>query len=796
MIRNYLTSTTRYVAKNKLFSLSNVLGLAIGMTACLLIAQYVLHEFSYDSFHVKKERIYRLQLDRYDKGQLSTRWAAGAAGIGPSVKDNFPEIESFVRLTKSNALLANGDKFFKEDGVYYSSEDFFKIFSIKLISGTDSSVLREPNKMVVSRSLAKKYFGDENPVGKTLKNNGRTEYEITGVFEDLPANTHMKIDALFSFATYIKLVNDPVTSWNWDGFMTYILLKEGVNAQALETKLASFVDKQNNAEGHSMVFHLQPLTDIHLDSDYYGEFKNNGDRQATSFLAVVAVLILIIAWINYINLSTAKSIERAKEVGVRKVMGGFRKQLVQQFLMESLVINSAAIAIALTISVLVMPWFSEITERELSYALFKQPLFWLVMVGLILMGSLLAGLYPAFVLSAFKPVEVLKGKFRNSSRGVVFRKGMVIAQFIASITLVVGTFTVYTQLTFMRNQELGVDLDQTLVLNAPNITDSTYARKFEAFKNTIVQYPEVKFLSVSSAVPGSQPYWNAGGIRRLSQTEDEAKQYRVISMDADYVQLFGLETLAGRAFSNESQGEEDNIMLNESAFAQMGFSNLQEAIGEQINFWGDTFRIIGVVKNFHQESLKKSFDPLIFRYSANDGDFFSIKFNTSEVKQSIAKFEDHWKAFFGGNPFIYFFLDEHYDKQYKADQRFGQVFGIFSGIAIFIACLGLFALSSLTAIQRTKEIGVRKVLGASVPSILTLIGKDYLLLLIAAILVSTPIAWWLMDNWLNNFAYRTELAWWIFAVPTILVIVIALTTVSIHTWRAANINPGQTLKYE
>jgi len=800
MFSNYLTSLWRYISKNKAFTFINVAGLAIGMLACVLIAQFVLHELSYDTFLDKKDRIFRLQLDRFDKGELSTRWASGAAGIGPDLKANFPEVERYVRLARMTATLDNGDIYFKEDNLCFASEDFFRVFSIKLIAGIDSIVLKEPFKMVISQSLAKKYFGNENPVGKFLKSNGRADFEITGVFEDLPANSHMQIDVLGSISSLMKLWDTQLDSWQWDGFMTYVLLNPGTNYREFENKLPAFVEKKAGEEmkknNAGMVFHLQPISSIHLDSDFIMEFKPNGSRQSVYFLTLVALLIMLIAWINYINLSTAKSIERAREVGVRKVLGGLRSQLIQQFLTESLFLNVSAVLLAVVSAFMLTSWFSELTGRELGYELFKQAMFWAVLAALILSGAFLSGLYPAFVLSSFRPVEVLKGKFKNSNSGVWLRKGMVVLQFIASITLMVGTFTVYRQISFMRNQELGVNIEQAVVINSPMVTDSTYKHKFQAFKQRIAQYPEVVSVSASSAVPGAPPDWNAGGIRRLSQREDEQNQYRIIMMDGEFIKGFGLQMVTGREFSDEVANEHENVLLNESAARLMGFAKPEDAINDQIFFWGDTFKIVGVIKNYHQESLKKAFDALIFRYNEAPGGFYSVKFNTQNVKESLSQFELVWKEIFPGNPFHYFFLDDHYNQQYKADQQFGDIFGIFSGLAIFIACLGLFGLSSLTALQRTKEIGIRKVLGASVFGILRLISRDFILLIGAAILLSIPISVWAMNAWLQDFATRIPLAWWLFAIPGISVVIIALLTVSIHTMKAAMTNPVKSLKYE
>lgn len=800
MIKNYLTAVLRYVSRNKGFTIINILGLAIGMMACMLITQYVLHEFSYDDFHERKSRIFRMQQDRYENGVLATRWAAGCAGIGPDMKANFPEVERFVRLHGTNALLSTGDIFFKEENVYHASEDFFKIFSIKLVAGEDSSVLKDPFKIVLSQALAKKYFGTEDPIGKILKNNGKEEYQVTGVFEDLPANTHMRINALMSFATLTKLHNDPILTWSWDGFFTYVLLDEHADVEAVEAKIPALAEKQAGEEmkrfNAGIKFQMQPITDIHLDSNFMMEFKANGNRESTYFLSIVAVLILMIAWINYINLSTAKSIDRAREVGVRKVMGGFRSQLIQQFLFESVLLNMVAVIISIAFVILLTPFFSDLTGRQLGYLLFKQNMFWIWMGVLIIGGALLAGIYPAFVLSGYRPVEVLKGRFKNTNSGVRFRKGMVVVQFICSITLIVGTFTVYRQIRFMQDQALGVNIDQTLILRSPNIIDSTYEQKFQVFKQQIEQYPEVVAVTASTEVPGRQPGWNAGGIRRLSQLETEAKQYRVIMMDHDFIPMYGLSVVAGREFSGETVNENENVLLNESGLRLMGFKKPEEALNDQIFFWGDTFRIVGVIKDYHQESLKKAYEPLIFRYNASPGGLYSIKFNTTHVKESLTRFEETWKSMFPGNPFIHFFLDDHYEQQYQADQQFGKVFGIFSSLAIFIACLGLFGLSSLTAIQRTKEIGVRKVLGASVPSILVLVSKDYILLMLAAITLSVPLAWWIMNEWLSDFAYRISLAWWIFALPSFAVVIIALLTVGLHTLNAARTNPVRALRYE
>ena len=805
MFQNYITSLLRYISRNRTFTTLNILGLVIGMTAFMLIVQYALHELTYDMFWPNTDRVYRVQLDRYDKGELATRWASGCLGVGPDMKAAFPEVNSYVRMTQCNALLSYGDTYFKEEGIYYASKDFFKVFGYSLISGIDSTALDGPNKMVLSRSLARKYFGEVDPVGKTMRNNGDTEYLITGVYDDLPENTHMMLNAMLSFATYARFVGkkdeSELTEWQWDGFLTYIRLNKNADLGQLESKMPALTEEKIGEDlknfNAGMVFHFMPVRDIHLDSDFIGEFKANGNRETTYFLLAVALLIILIAWINYINLSTAKSIDRAREVGVRKVMGGYRLQLVQQFLAESAVLNTFAVCLSIAAVLLLTPAFNVLAGREIGYELFLQPAFWAFLVGLVLFGTLLSGLYPAFVLAAFRPVEVLKGKFRNSGKGSILRKALVVSQFVASITLIAGTFTVYLQISYMRNQKLGIAIDQTMIVRSPNIvTDSLYRQKYTALKNTLLQYPEVLAVSASSSIPGGSPEWNAGGIRRLSQREEEQKQYRVIMMDHGFIPAYGLELVAGRPFSGDVAKEHTNVLINESASRAMGFNAATEAIDDHIYFWGDTFRIVGVLKNYRQESLKKDFEPLIFRYNESPQGFYSVKFNTANVKESLVRFESDWKEIFPGNPFDFFFLDDHYNQQYSQDQQFGKVFALFSGLAIFIACLGLFGLSSLTATQRIKEIGVRKVLGASVGRILALVGKDYMILLLVSIVVAIPLIEWIMSSWLEAFVNRISLGLAVFAVPSLLVILLALMTVSFHTIRAARTNPAQSLRYE
>lgn len=801
MLKNYLVIAWRNIRKNKVFSLINILGLSTGIAACLLIAQYVMHELSYDNYHSKKDRIFRMQQDRYDKGVLSTQWAYGCSAIGQALKENFPEVEEYVRMRPGQEVLSYGDVFFKEEKAYYASEAFFKVFSIPLIKGDPETVLERPQTLVLSQSAARRYFGDEDPVGKTLKMNGQADFEVTGVFEDVPNNSHMKPQVLYSFETVVKWWGEEVrTAWQWDGFWNYILLREGTDPVAFEAKIPALVERlageglrQFNA---GVEFHLQRIDDIHLDSHYMGEFEANGSRSSTYFLGVIAIFVILIAWINYVNLSTARSLERAREVGLRKVMGGHRTQLIRQFLMESSFLNVLAFVFAITIVLVALPSFNDLAGRNIGFTLLRSTQFWFVLALVLIMGIVLSGLYPAFILSSYRPAEVLKGKFRNSWRGLYLRKGLVVFQFVATVVLLVGTFTVYQQVTFMRQQDLGVNIDQTLILRAPATVDSTYAQKFEVFRNTVSAYPEVSVVTASTAIPGEQPEWNAGGIRLISESEQDSKQYRIIGTDYNFVETYGLKIAAGRAFSPDYPNEWSSVMMNEAAVRLMGFENIEDALQKEIFFWGDTFRIVGVLKDYHQESLKKAHDQLIFRFIPDARNYYSLKVSSADMQQTIDRVKASWFSTFPGNPFTYFFLDEHYNNQYRADQQFGNITALFSLLAIFIACLGLFGLSSLTAVQRTKEIGVRKVMGASVPGILVLVGRNFIVLVAVSILIATPIAWYVMNNWLQGFANRITMAWWIFALPGLVVTLVAILTISYHTLQAARANPAQSLRYE
>jgi putative ABC transport system permease protein len=807
MIRNYFKIAWRNIKRHKAYSAINILGLAIGIAACLLILQYVSFELSYENFQVNKDRIYRVEQDRYDNGKLSTQWAAGAFAVGNSFNAAIPEIEDYTKVIESGRVTTDvKNQPLKIEKVYFTGNSFFNVFTYPLIAGDKNNTLKEPFTAALSESTAKKVFGTADVVGKTLRLNGRDNYTVNAVYKDAPVNTQLKPDLLLSYATFQKWNTDsagngPETAWEWDGCLTYLLLHKGSDPAVVEKKFIPVVKKYTDADmkkyNAAVIYHLQPLTDIHLYSHYMMEPGENGDGKTVYLLLAIAFFIVVIAWVNYINLATARAITRAGEVGVRKAVGSQRSQLIVQFLSESAVLNGFALILALAIVLIAIPGFNKISGQQLSFSLFSRSNFWIGLIGLFLIGVFFSGLYPAFVLSGFKPVEVLKGKMGTTKQSSLLRKSLVVFQFAASLFLLMGTVTVYQQIQYMRKQALGMNIDQTLIVPPPIVgIDSTFLQKVTAFKQELQQKASITNITVSTSIPGEPVGWNAGGIKLIGQDDSKQKQYRVIGVDYDYVKTYGLKMIAGRPFDKSYGSDKHSVIFNRKGIEQLGFNKPEDALGKKIDFWGDQYIIEGVTENFHQQSLREAYEPLILRLIPDVNGSISIKTSAANAAQTISSVKTEWDKFFPGNTLEYFFLDEHFDEQYKADKRFGQVFGLFTSLAILVACLGLFGLASFTTLQRTKEIGIRKVLGASVGSILNLLYREFALLLLIAFVIATPLAWLTTSNWLQNYAFRINLQWTYFVLPFVIIIAIAFVTVSFQSIRAAIANPVKSLRTE
>lgn len=668
MFNHFLKVLFRNTTKNKVYSALHVAGLTLGMTAFTLISLYVWNERSYDDFHSKKTQIFRVRQDRYTGGELTRQWTAGAWSIGIDLKNNFPEVVRFVNVNKNglqSAVLANGETFFKEERLFYTSEDFFKIFSYPLIKGVDSLVLRKPFTMVVSQSLAKRYFGDDDPIGKSLKCNGNVEYEITGLFKNVPENTHLKFDALFSFESLLKIIGpeetqDLMTNWGWSGNYCYIELSPSASVKALESKISALVEKKMGKQlrewGEGMAFVMQPVSCIHLDSHFKDEMEPNGDRQSTNFLALIAIFILGMAWVNYINLSTARSMERTKEVGVRKILGSGYGQLIRQFLFEAFSFKLLALMLAALLVAILLPTFSTFLNKQMDLSMFSSLETWLYIVGLFLMGVFISGIYPAIVMSGFRPVQVLKGRFQSSVTGHYLRKALVSFQFISSVVLMVGTFVVYQQINFMRTSSLGIDKEQMLIVQGPAIKDSTYYKRFDFFRQSLLSYPEIQKVTVSTDVPGQSVKASSGSVRLVGQDLKSGNSYRAIMADEDFTETYGMQVIAGRTFSREFNDHWNAALVNETAMRLFGFSNPEKLIGQKAFLWDDTVQIVGVLKDYHQESLKSKVDQLIFVCDKEISNYYTVKIKTSKPLSSILRnIEEKYKGTFPENPFQYFF---------------------------------------------------------------------------------------------------------------------------------------------
>ena len=803
MFKNYLKTAYRNLYKTKVFSFINILGLALGMAICLLILHYVNFEKSYDRFHPDHERIYRLRYERTDEQGQSVRFASCCPPAAPRIRENYPEVEKIGRLFRYRASVSHGDIRFFEEKMYFAEPEIFEILKFQFIESDPVKSLQDPGNAFLSVTSAKKYFGAENPIGKIMSVDKKEDYQIVGLFEDIPKNSHLKFDILLPFTKLESLFGPDYTeAWGHTGSFTYLRVKPGTDSRTFETKLLDLVEAECPwLKEYNMTMHLpmQPLTDIHLTSHFMQEYEANGDRESVHFLMIVAICIIVMAWVNYMNLSTARALSRAKEVRLRKVVGANRRQLMIQFFMETAFLNTVALFIALGLVALSMPFFSDLTRVPGSFHIWSQAWFYPIVLVMFAAGILFSGFYPVLAMSSFEPMHVLKGKLENAPGKMNLRKGLVIFQFVVALILMTGTATVYRQVSFMRNKDLGFSKDQVLVVKAPRVRDDAYAEKVTSFKETLLANLSIEKISHVTEVPGRQLYWDAGGIHRAGTNISESKNYQIMGVDYDFADVFDLEFIRGRNFSKEFSTDSEALILNETAIRWMGFENADSAMGQQVDYWGNIFTIIGILKDYHQQSPKEAFEPTIFRFMPTGRDvrgLFAIRLNTQNIREIVQLIRKQYDVFFPDNPFDYFFLDEYYNQQYHSDELFGKVFSLFSLLALCITALGIFGLSSYSAIQRTREIGIRKAVGASVTRIVVLLTKGYLLLLCTSFLISLPILFFGLQNWLNQFAFRMSLSAWLFIVPLIITLIITLMTVSYQTIKAATANPVDSLKYE
>ncbi len=809
MIHNYFSITFRTIRRNQMYSALNIVGLALGMAAFLFIVQYVAYEKSYDKFHVNYRDLYRINYSyTYFKNGITTNCATAPPRIAPFMKEMMPEVKAFARTRPFPGLVVSYNNIkFRQDKVLMVDPDFLKIFTFPLISGNPESALKEIRTLVISESAAKKYFGDQPALGKIIGIDGKEHFRITGVAKDAPENSHLKFDFLISYET-IKWWSEgeAETSWWADDYYQYVLLDPATDISKFDQRFEKVFERErgkiNREENSKQEFHLQPITDVHLYSklNKEPEPEQQGDSDAVFFLTIVAFFILLIAWINYINLFTARAMERAKEVGVRKTIGALRSQLIGQFMVESFVMNSLAIIMAIAFVSIALPYFNLLTNSKLTLDFLREMDFWQKLIVFLFGGSLIAGLYPAFVLSSFRPAAVLKGKLSASRSGITLRRSLVVFQFAASVTLIAGTLVVYKQLDHMKTTELGFTMTEVMVIRGPGVTDDELNPEYKihtaTFINELLKHPEIKLVTGGSTIPGKE-ILNGVAIKKQ---EDPVSMFKFVQsawIGYDYFSTLGIKMLAGRSFSPEMTGDTLSLVLNASAVKALGFSSAEEAINRKISVGTEqVWTLIGVVDDFNQMSVHDDVKPMFFDLYTVYEPLYIVRFEKGNHPSLIGKIKKEYEKFFPRDPFDYFFLDEFFNRQYHKEQRFSSVFTLFASFAIAVSCLGLFGLSSFTILQRTKEIGIRKILGADLINITYLLSKEFILLVGLANVIAWPLIYFIMNDWLSNFASRISVSPAVFIVPGFLVVFIAILTVSYKTIVTAKADPVKALRYE
>ena len=794
MIKNLLLVALRNFKRDKWYSLLNILGLTIGITFSLFLIFYIKDELSYDRYNEKAARIYRINSNIKEPDKDTMRWAVTPFPMAPALAKDYPEVEEAVRFVGNGKVMyKSGDLRIYEDKVYTVDSNVFRVFTYKFIAGDPQTALKEPKSMVLTRSVAKKFFGTTNCIGKSLENASGDVYKITAVIEDVPKNSHILFNVLISRSS---LPADFASSWGSFGFFTYVLLKPNTSAAAFEKKMLPVYDKylasifaQYNIK---MRFAAQPITSIHLYSAMVNEPEELGSISYIYIFSAVAFFMLLIACINYMNLTTARSARRAKEIGVRKVTGSSKMQLVSQFLVESTLTAFFALLLALGLIALLLPTFNSLSGKFISFDTLLQPGTLMILLAVILFVGLVGGSYPAFYLSKFNPVSVLKGSLSKGSSNVVLRRTLVVVQFSISMIMLICTWVVYGQLKYLRNKDLGFNKEQVLVASANSNND--IRSNILAFKNEMRINSQVLGVSTAQAVPGSGINFNLFTIESKNGYVD--KGVDCYAVDEDYFKTLGMKIVKGRGFTGLSDTLR-SIIVNENMVKEFGWAD--NAIGKKVKFPGDTsgryFEVVGVIKDFNQKSLYNPIAPLLLFYSPNNNTI-QLKLSAGNISGTVAGIEKKWKTAFPELPFQYTFLDQDFDSQYAADQKRGKIFTAFAILTILITCLGLLGLIAFTTQQRQKEISIRKVMGASTGQLVPLITRNFILLVGLSCLVAFPVAWYFMDKWLKIFPYNTGLSVTPFIFSAIAVLLITLLTVIFHTLKAALANPVKSLRTE
>ena len=801
MIKNFITIAFRNLLKQRFYTLINVLGLSIGIACFVMITLYVTDELSYDRFHPHAENTYRVGL----RGKLSGQEINVAVTCPPmafTLVEEFPEVKDATRLYNLESEVTRyEDVVYTETEVFFADSNFFRVFGYELLEGDPATALKEPNTLVLTEGTAKKYFGNEPALGKMVTvGDFNATYEVTGILKNPPENAHIHFDVLYSMSSFEYSRNE---TWLSNSFYTYLVLDEGANPAQVESKFEDLVFKyvgpevekfmgisldQFGEQGDAYGYFLQPVVDIHLRSQLDAEIEPNSDITYVYILSAIALFVILIACINFMNLATARSANRAKEVGVRKTLGSVRSHLIYQFLTESVILSTLATLISIILVALFVSPFNQISGKQISFNVLEQPWLLGVFIFILLLVGFLAGSYPAFYLSRFRPAEVLKGKIRAGFKSSQIRNGLVVFQFFISIALIVCTLLVYQQLEYAQSINLGFDKENVVVVkNGRRLGD-----RIQSFRQQLSQQSYVKSAAVSTNVPPGVS--NNSVFRKKGSEEDHLVTF--FHGDYDLIPTLGIEMLEGRNFSRDFPTDTSAIILNEAAVKEFGLEN---PISEVINFLGDQqprgLKVIGVMKNFNFQSLKVDIKPAAILLQ-KEGRFLTARLQPGNISEQVNSMEAAWKEFSPGEPFEYSFLDDDFDALFRAEQRLGKVFTIFTGLAIFIACLGLLGLAAYTAEQRTKEIGVRKVMGASVMSVLMLLSRDFSRLVLIAFVLAVPVSYWVMERWLSSFAFRIDIGVGAFALAGVMAFIVAWLTVSLQSWKAASTDPARSLRSE
>ncbi|SDP87348.1 putative ABC transport system permease protein [Mucilaginibacter sp. OK268] len=793
MLKNYFKTTVRYLLVNKAFSIINIIGLATGICVCFFALLYVQFELSRDSYNERADHIYRLVTDI--KTPLGINYESAPAPMGPAIIAAYPEVKAVARVFMDDMIIQSNPNNATKEEVAYADASVFSIFTWPLLRGDSRHLFNAPYNVVLSESAAKKYFGDADPIGKTLLINGQQSAAVTGIMKDIPYNSHLRVDMLFSMSSLVNANWEH--NWRSFGFYTYLLLQPGVDAAQLSAKLPAFVNANMDQSQVKYKLSIEPLKKVYLYG--YPRGHRTGSSESGSInniyvFSIVAAFVLFIACFNFINLTTAFSLKRAREVGVRKVLGASKKQLVLQFFMDAVFLCLIAFFIALLLAAFLLPLFNRLSGTIISTNVFEHLSYVSYLLLIAIVVGLLSGIYPALFLSGFKPVNSLKKRFMPGNNSLLFRKSLVVAQFTISIVLIVATLVVYTQLDFMQNQTLGFKKEHKLVIDYQ--FDKRINEHAAAVKQQLLNIPGIKGACLSSSIPGTpnNSYSVFLDDSHNLQQEIPADSYYT---DDDFLKQYGIKIVAGRGFIPQYDTERDKVLLiNEAMVKKLGYKNPDEAIGKRFRQFAGEGTVVGVVKNFHVHSSQEVIKPLFIRPANGFFTCLTLDINSDHVQQTVDLVEKQWKQIAPGLPFVYFFADEAYNKQFTAQLRFGRLFICFSALAILISCLGLIGLSAFSAAQRKKEIGIRKVLGASVISITTLLSKDFVKLVLLAFIIASPLAWWAMNNWLQDFAYRIQISWWLFIYSGVTALLIALFAVSFQSIKAAMANPVKSLKTE